>query len=75
MRDHIDQPQARKTQQADKNYGNGIYGHAMPILIIAFRAFIFREVGDWRVIWLGITDRGVLAMISMRSTPSASGIV
>src|SRR5262245_52515897 len=42
----------------------------MPILIISFRAFIFREVGDWQVIWLGITDRGVLTMISMRSTRS-----
>ena len=42
----------------------------MPILIIAFRAFIFREVGDWRVIWVGTTDRGVLMMISMRSTRS-----
>src|SRR5262249_12583162 len=42
----------------------------MPILIIALRAFIFREVGDWRLISLRITDRGVLAMISMRSTRS-----
>jgi hypothetical protein len=46
MRDHIDQPKARKAHQADKNQGNGIYDHAMPILILAFRAFVFREVGD-----------------------------
>ena len=46
MRDHIDQPKARKADQADKNQGNGIYDHAMPIIILAFRAFIFREVGD-----------------------------
>jgi hypothetical protein len=45
MRDHIDQPKARKAQQADKDQGNGVYDHAMPILILAFRAFVFREVG------------------------------
>jgi hypothetical protein len=31
MRDHIDQPKARKAQQADKDQGNGVYDHAMPI--------------------------------------------
>jgi hypothetical protein len=46
MRDRIDQPKARKAQQADKSQGNGIYDHAMPIIILAFRAFVFREVGD-----------------------------
>jgi hypothetical protein len=46
IRDHIDQPKARKAHQADKNQGNGIYDHAMPIIIIAFRAFVFREVAN-----------------------------
>jgi hypothetical protein len=46
MRDRIDQPKARKAHQADKNQGNGIYDHAMPISILAFRALVFREVGD-----------------------------
>jgi hypothetical protein len=46
MRDHIDQPKAREAQQADKDQGNGVYDHAMPILILAFRAFVFREVGN-----------------------------
>ena len=46
MRDRIDQPKARKAQQTDKDQGNGVYDHAMPILILVFRAFVFREVGD-----------------------------
>jgi hypothetical protein len=46
MRDRIDQPEAGKAQQADKSQGDGIYDHAMPIIILAFRAFVFREVGD-----------------------------
>jgi hypothetical protein len=46
MRNHIDQPKARKTQQADENQGNGIYDHAMPINILAFRALEFRKVRD-----------------------------
>jgi hypothetical protein len=46
MRDRIDQPKPRKTQQADKNQGNGIYDHTMPIIILNLRAFVFREVGD-----------------------------
>ena len=46
MRDHIDQPKARKAQQADKDQGNGVYDHAMPIIALAFRAFVFREVGN-----------------------------
>jgi hypothetical protein len=47
MRDHIDQPKARKAQQADKNQGDGIYDHPMPIIFLAFRTFVFREVGHW----------------------------
>jgi len=46
MLDRIDQPKARKAQQADKDKGNGVYDHAMPMIILAFRAFVFREVGD-----------------------------
>jgi hypothetical protein len=46
MGDCVDQPKACNAQQADKNQGNGIYDHAMPIVILAFRAFVFREVGD-----------------------------
>jgi len=46
MLDRIDQPKARKAQQADKDQGNGVYDHAMPMIILAFRAFVFREVGD-----------------------------
>ena len=46
MRDHIDQPKARQAQQADKDQGNGVYDHTMPIIILAFRAFVFREVGN-----------------------------
>jgi len=41
MRDRVDQPKASKAQQADKNQGNGVYEHAMPIIILAFWAFIF----------------------------------
>jgi hypothetical protein len=37
---------ARKAHQADKNQGDGIYDHAIPIIILAFRAFVFQEVGD-----------------------------
>jgi hypothetical protein len=46
MRDHIDQPKARKAQQADKDQSNGVYDHAMPIIILAFWAFVFREVSN-----------------------------
>ena len=46
MRDRIEQPEARKAQHADKDQGNGVYDHAMPIVILAFPAFVFREVGD-----------------------------
>ena len=46
MRDRIDQPEARRAQQADKDQGNGVYDHAMPIIILAFRAFVFLEVGN-----------------------------
>jgi hypothetical protein len=46
MRDRIDQPESRQAQQADKDQGNGVYDHAMPIIILAFRAFVFREVGN-----------------------------
>ena len=46
MRDRIEQPETRKAQQADKDQGNGIYDHAMPIIIFAFRALVFREVGN-----------------------------
>jgi hypothetical protein len=41
MRDRVDQPKASKAQQADKNQGNGVYEHAMPIIILAFWVFIF----------------------------------
>ena len=37
---------AGKTQQANKNQRNGIHDHAVSILVFAFRAFVFREVGD-----------------------------
>ena len=46
MRDHIDQPKARKAHQAGKTQGDGIYDRTMPIIILAFRAFVFREVGN-----------------------------
>ena len=46
MRDHIDQPKARQAQQADKDQGNGVYDHTMLIIILAFRVFVFREVGN-----------------------------
>jgi hypothetical protein len=46
MRDHIDQPKARKAHQADKNQGDGLYDHAMPIIILALGAFVFRDVED-----------------------------
>jgi hypothetical protein len=52
------------------NQGNGICDHAMPIIIPALRAFVFREVGDRRVIWLARTDRGLPPMTSVRSTRS-----
>src|ERR1700730_8471210 len=42
----------------------------MTIIIVAFRAFVFREVRDRGVIQLGITDRGRLPMTSVRSTHS-----
>jgi hypothetical protein len=46
MRDHIDQPKARKAHQADKNQGDGLYDHAMPIIILALGAFVFRDLED-----------------------------
>jgi len=46
MPDRIDQPKARHAQQADKDQGNGVYDHAMPIIILAFLAFVFRKVGN-----------------------------
>jgi len=46
MRHRINQPEAREAQQADKKQGNGIYSHAMPIIILAFQTFVFREAGD-----------------------------
>src|SRR6266852_3325047 len=44
------EPHARKDQQADENQGDGVNDHTMPILIVAFRAFVFREVWDRRAI-------------------------
>src|SRR5262249_12079954 len=67
MRDHIDQPKARKAQQADKYQGNGVYDHAMPILI---RVFVCRAVGARRVIWPGITDWSLRPLASVLSTRS-----
>ena len=46
MRDRIDQPEARHAQQADKDQGNGVYDHATPVIVLAFRVFVFREVGN-----------------------------
>ena len=46
MRDRVDQPKASKAQQADENEGHGIYEHLMSIIILTFRAFVFREAGD-----------------------------
>jgi hypothetical protein len=46
MRDRIDQPEARHAQQADKDQGNGVHDHAMLVIILAFRAFVFRKVGN-----------------------------
>jgi hypothetical protein len=46
MRDRINQPEAGKAQQADKSQSDGIYNHAMPVIILAFGAVVFREVGD-----------------------------
>jgi hypothetical protein len=46
MRDRVDQPKASKAQQADENEGHGVYEHPMSIIILAFRAFVFREVRD-----------------------------
>jgi hypothetical protein len=46
----VGEPHARKDQQADETQGDGVNDHTMPILIVAFRAFVFREVWDRRVI-------------------------
>jgi hypothetical protein len=46
MRHHIDEPRAGKNQHDHENQGNRIHDHAMPIIIEAFRAFVFREVWD-----------------------------
>ena len=35
-----------RLNKTDKNQGHGIYDHAMPIIILGVRAFVFREVGD-----------------------------
>jgi len=43
MRDRIEQPEARKAQHADKDQGNGVYDHAMPIVILAFRHSYFER--------------------------------
>ena len=43
----VGQPRARKDQQAGENQGDGVNDHAMPILVVAFLAFVFREIRDW----------------------------
>jgi hypothetical protein len=44
--DVVGKPQAGKYQQTGEKDGDGIDNHAMPILIVAFRAFIFHEIWD-----------------------------
>jgi hypothetical protein len=39
----VGEPHARKDQQAGENHGDGVNDHAMPIFIVAFRAFVFGE--------------------------------
>jgi hypothetical protein len=41
VRHHIGEPYARKDQYTCESRRDGIHNHAMPIIIIAFRAFIF----------------------------------
>jgi hypothetical protein len=42
----VGEPYARKDQQAGENQGGGVNDHAMPILIVAFRTFVFCEIWD-----------------------------
>jgi hypothetical protein len=68
MRHHDGKAYARKNQQAGESQRDGIDDHAMPILIVAFRVLVFREVWDRRAIRLGITDQCLAPMSSARST-------
>jgi hypothetical protein len=70
VRDPIEEPQTGKNQQDHENQGNSIHDHAVPIIIGAFRAFVFREVGHWRVVWRGMTDRSLPPMTSVRGSHS-----
>jgi hypothetical protein len=67
---HVDEPQAGKNQQDHESQGNRIHDHAMPIVIGAFRAFVFPKVWDWPVVWRGMTDRDLPTMTSMGGTNS-----
>ena len=49
----VGEPHARKDQHAGEYQGDGVNDHAMSVLIVAFRAFVFREIRDRRVIWCG----------------------
>jgi hypothetical protein len=46
VRHHIGEPYTRKNQDTRESRGGGVQRHAMPILVVAFRAFIFCEVWD-----------------------------
>jgi hypothetical protein len=70
VRDRMEEPQAGKNHWDHENDGEGVHGHAMPIIIDAFRAFVFREVWDWRVVWRGMPDRGFPPMTSVRGSHS-----
>jgi hypothetical protein len=66
VRHHIGEQYARKDQDTCESRSDGVHSHAMPpIIVVAFRAFIFC-VWDGRVIWTSIIDVRVAGVTSAR---------
>src|SRR5215831_18320788 len=67
----IGEPHANKHQYAGENKSNGIHHHAMPILVVAFRAFVFCEIRDRRVVPSGLMDRRIAPTTPVRTKAMA----
>jgi hypothetical protein len=46
----VGEPQAGKNQYAGENESKSINDHSMPVLIVAFWAFVFCEIRDRRIV-------------------------
>jgi hypothetical protein len=60
VRHHIGEPNTGKNQHTHESRGGDVHRHAMPILVVTFRAFIFCEVRDGGVVRISMIDVRVL---------------